>query len=733
MQISDVTLRAARELGIKPLLQLGAYRLMEKSGWLRIQSPIFEWDSKPLNHLLKSGIPTTDDEYVRFRGGSQRTFFFSSNSAMRSKLKSFHEADIGSAISQAKRALEGNFLFFGDEQFSLGLPPTWNRFPNEEAAAEIKIDATLHWTNYNLNTFPFDVKYLWEASRLNWAFYLGRAFLVTDDPRFADGFWELIESWRRENAPNAGPQWISAQEVAIRILALIFSFYAFFEAFRSKPERISTLAQMIAIHAERIPLSIPYSRAQGNNHLLLEAVAMYSVGLLFPEFERSNYWRSRGRDLFLEAVGDQVFSDGGYVQHSTNYHRFALAASLWLYRLAELNDEKIPEETKISIGRLANCMSALADPVSGRTPNFGHNDGASLFPLTGCSFNDYRPILRLATYVLGEGNAFWRGPWDELPLWFGYSLDKNSATDREVPEFVQVDSPPDDLRRNVWRKDNEGFPQAGFYTMKGVETWGMLRCVEFSNRPAHSDQLHFSLLRRGENLLLDPGTYLYNGNAPWQNSLASTLVHNAPVVDQAEAMDRSGTFLWLNWSKAVVLQRTGSSQGLIEVITAKHDGYREMGISVARSVVRTGDHVWSVIDEVSGEGTHSVTVSWLLPDTDFDLEGNSLVFKIDKCPLGIEMKADGIDLSIYRAGERIEGEYVPRDSDIMGWYSPTYARKDPALHFISNISGRLPIRISTRITLGDVIPNDLDVQLTNPAESELRVRSVRYKGEKLEI
>jgi asparagine synthase (glutamine-hydrolysing) len=732
MQISNVTLRAARELGIKPLLHLGAYRLMVKAGWLRRQNPIFAWDSKPLGQLLKVGIPTSDDEYLRFREGSQQDFFFNSNNTTHSQLKSFHETDIKTAISQAELVLEGTFMFFGDEPFDLGFPPAWNSFGNEQAASDYELETNSHWTQYNLSTFPSDVKYLWELSRFNWAFQLGRAFLLTNDPRFAEGFWELIESWRGANTPNAGPQWISAQEAAIRILALIFSYYAFFKAFRSRPERISTLVQMIAIHTERIPSTVNYSRAQGNNHLLLEAVALYSVGILFPEFEKSEYWRKRGKEWFLEAISDQVFSDGGYVQHSVNYHRFVLAASLWFYRLAEINNEEYAQEVRGAIGRLADCLSALVDPISGRTTNFGHNDGAILFPLTTCSFHDYRPIMQLAYYVLGKGKSLSPGPWDELPLWFGLSLDKKTGRDHESSETAHVGSFSDEGSSPGSAKDQQAFPQAGLYLIGGEESWGMLRCAEFSNRPGHSDQLHLSLRWRGENVLLDPGTYLYNGNSPWRNSLTSTLVHNAPVVDEGEAMDRSGTFLWLNWSKGVVRQQLKSSHGTIELITAKHDGYRGTGISVLRSVIRTGDRNWHIIDEIIGMGTHSATVAWLLPDAAYEMEGGSFNLKTGDSPLRIEISGPGTGLSIYRAGERIEGDYVPRNSAIMGWYSPTYSRKDPALHLIYNVSGSLPIRISTKIILGRGAQDDAEIHLTNPGESDLMVRSVAYKGEKIE-
>jgi asparagine synthase (glutamine-hydrolysing) len=733
MQISNVKLRAARELGLKPLLHLGAYRLMHKSGWLRWRTPTFDWDSKPFGRWLRTSIPQGAGAYIDYREELTQEFLLNPNSPFLTQIKSFHNGETDAAISRARRILEGFFPLFGDEEYELGFPPSWNSFPDARINTSApSIEPNFHWTKYKTETFPKDVKYLWEPSRFGWAFDLVRAYLLTGESQYAEGFWVLLESWRGENAPNAGPQWISAQEVAIRVLALVFSFYAFLSEFKAKPERITTLVQMIAIHVDRIPPTIAYSRAQGNNHLLLEAVALYTVGLLFPEFNSSERWRQQGRRLFIEGVRDQVFPDGGYIQHSTNYHRLALGASLWLVRLADLNGEKLPGETMDSIQRLAHCLGALVDPISGKEVNFGHNDGAYLFPLTNCSFDDYRPILQLASYVLEERVILPSGPWDELLLWFGISPDGAQPDD---PLTEQIPAPESAHREHFAvgrRTKRTAFHQAGFHILRGRESWAMLRCAHFTTRPAHSDQLHFDLWWRGENILRDAGTYLYNDDMPWRNSLSSTHVHNSPVVDELEPMDRAGTFLWLNWSEGKVLQHKTSSKGAIEIIIARHDGYRKIGVSVTRSVIRAGDQIWYVLDEIEGEGTHSFKNGWLLPDASWKLENHALQLNADSISFTVEVAGENLTTALIRAGEQLLGDYSPKNSEVLGWYSPTYARKDPALTFQSNISGSLPLRIVTTVTLGDADPVDLDVQLCRLGESDMSVQAASFMGERLE-
>ena len=734
MQISMVPLRAARELGLKPLLQLGAYRFMHRSGWLRRQTPIFDWTSRPLGVWLKNGYPSEPEAYLARREETARKFFFNNDDSFHDQIRTFHNDETENVRYRAEQILEGFFPLFGDEMYDLGFPPRWNSFPGlglQEPAPSI--DSNHHWTKYEDDDFPRDVKFLWEPSRFGWAFALARAHLLTGEDEFADGFWKLIESWRGENIPNAGPQWISAQEAAFRVLALVFSWYAFFPEFRAKPERITTLLQMIAIHADRILPTLTYSRAQRNNHLILEAVALYSVGLLFPELSLSEQWRELGRRLFIEGISDQVFPDGGYIQHSTNYHRLALQASIWLVRLAELNGEDLPKETISALQKMAHCLGSVLDPISGHAPNFGHNDGAHLLPLTNCSSQDYRPVLQLANVALHGQKPFFSGPWDELLLWFGVSIDSSEPITRVAGGHLKPKSNHRDHQLDRWNMKGKSFPHAGLHVLQGRDSWGLLRCVPFTTRPAHSDQLHFDLWWKGESILLDAGTYLYNNDQPWRNGLASANVHNAPVVDELEPMARVGTFLWLKWSEGQIQLHETSSNGGIEIISGWHDGYLEIGLSVFRTVIRAGDKIWRVVDEIVGKGEHSLRSGWLLPDAEWKYENHVLHVDNDSVAFKIEVDGEGLSASLVRAGKCLLGENSPTDVDVMGWHSPTYGRLDPSLFFISGTSGSLPLRIITSITFGEADPSDLAVQFSSTVERGCSVRSVTFMDECIEI
>src|SRR5205823_1624803 len=88
----------------------------------------------------------------------------------------------------------------------------------------------------------------------------------------------------------------------------------------------------------RIQANLNYALSQRNNHGISEAVGLWTIGALFPEFARANEWSECGREI-LETQGlELIYEDGAFAQHSVNYQRVVLQDFLWVLRLAELHE-----------------------------------------------------------------------------------------------------------------------------------------------------------------------------------------------------------------------------------------------------------------------------------------------------------------------------------------------------------------------------------------------------------
>lgn len=685
--------RAARAFSLPTLFHYARYQLKLRSGWLRMRTALEEWpdldlspgkQAEPVGLGVPSGLAEVGDWGQQARA---------------------------QAVEAGGAVLAGRFPAFGGLELELGFPPKWGAFlPIAGGEQASPPPQERHWTAYQIDGFEADVKLLWELSRFAWVYPLARAFRWSGQARFAEGFWALLSSWAEGNPPNRGPQWISAQEVAFRALALGFARGAFWPWLVQEPSKLARLTSLLRAHAGRIPPTLDYSRAQDNNHRLSEAVGLLMAGVSCPAVPQAGRWRRLGRAELIAGLRDQIFDDGGYVQHSHNYARLALELGLVGIKLAERAGRPLPPESGEALRRLSRLLARMVEPGGGQPPNFGHNDGSQLLPLTSCGFRDFRPALQAAAAVLGGSPVFRPGPWDELCLWLG-------------------ETPPEEAGSPM---TTSSFPQAGLYRLDGQETALTLRAANFSSRPGHSDQLQLDLWWRGSNLALDPGTYLYGGRGPWDNGLAGVEVHNAVSVDDQDPMRRAGRFLWLDWSKATIREKISTEGERLALLRAMHDGYRELGFRQERTVVRVDDDYVLVIDDLLGEGWHRYLLPWLAPDCKWEPIEGGLRLQLPIGQVQLAVVAEAAEGALYRAGERLLGPSMLSEPERRGWYSPCYGLKVPALHWITAGEGELPLQIRTRWSLGEANHAEPVLQWRERPGSVPHLAAVTYDGDRLE-
>jgi hypothetical protein len=686
------------------------------------------WDKKPLSTWLRAGASDSAESLHRLRHEKAGRFLFKVDAEFREQLRDVLRGREELLVAEADDILRGFFRLFGTVRVELGFPPDWSRAaPLNGDEPSTRWDLTRHWTATARGENPGDIKLLWEPARFGWVYPLARAFVLTGDARYAGGAWALIESWRAANPPNTGPNWSSGQEAALRIFGLLFADAVFGSAWYEEPTREARLAKLLAVHADRIPPTLLYARAQGNNHLLVEAAALYSVGLLCPMFDAAERWKELGRRWVVRALCDQVFDDGGYVQHSFNYQRLALQVALWASRLAEINDDPLPEDALARLRRMTDLLRSFVSPGKGRVPNFGPNDGAHIFPWSTCGFHDYRPTVQAGALVLDGISVYPSGPWDEACVWYGLGENVVSRSARRTPLAT------DDPKHPAMDSGRASFSDAGLHLLRGGRARGLLRCAAFQTRPGHSDQLHFGLWWGDQPIALDAGSYRYQADPPWDNALAGAAVHNTLVVNGEDPMRRAGRFLWLDRAQGRLLGRWRSPGGDLEVLAAEHDGYRRWGVTHRRSVVRAGDVLWLVVDDLSGGGAHEARAGWLLQNGRWDWVGKALHVTYDEVTAALRIEAEPAQLGLYLAGELVAGDAIEEESPTWGWHAPTYAVKAPALHLVGSVSGGLPMRIRTWWTFNDAKREELDVAWREVGMGPGSIEGLAWNDEKLNV
>ena len=94
---------------------------------------------------------------------------------------------------------------------------------------------------------------------------------------------------------------------------------------------------------------------------------------------------------------------------------------------------------------------------------------------------------------------------------------------------------------------------------------------------AHADTLSFELSRAGQRIVVNCGTYAYQ-DAAWRNRLRGTASHSTVSVDGRDSAEVFATFRLGRRPRRVTAERRGLA------VTARHDGYRHLGVEHARAL-----------------------------------------------------------------------------------------------------------------------------------------------------
>jgi hypothetical protein len=200
--------------------------------------------------------------------------------------------------------------------------------------------------------------------------------------------------------------------------------------------------------------------------------------------------------------------------------------------------------------------------------------------------------------------------------------------------------------------------------------------------------LHLDLWWRGLNVARDAGTYLYNAESPWDNSLTTTMVHNTVTVNGRDQFTRAGRFLYLDWVNAYRQGLTAEDPAVLQQVRGR---YRERGFRHTRTVSACDDDHWVVKDELLPlrmpweKKPLTLCLHWLLPDWKWEMDASGpgvllrLISPHGLVELAIRLSPPDlpVTLSLIRAGELLAGSGTIGPT--RGWVSPNYGIKVPAL------------------------------------------------------
>lgn len=556
-------------------------------------------------------------------------------------------------VDRAERITEGHFDLLGFRDLSFGNPIDWHLEPIAGKRAPL-----VHWSLLNyLDADLFgDKKIIWEINRHQYFVTLGQAYWLTGDERYAETFTEHVNSWRDQNPPKLGVNWASSLEVAFRSISWLWALYFFKDSPALSPEIFSAVCKFFYLNARHLEtfLSTYFSP---NTHLTGEALGLFYLGTLLPEFKESSRWRKTGLQILLAQLPRHVQSDGVYFEQSSYYHRYTTDFYLHLRILLSANGVAVSPELDEKLRLLLDHLTYITRP-DGTTPLFGDDDGGRLITLSHRPANDFRATLATGAALFERPDyKFVAGGAAEETLWLlgpiGVArLDQVAAAE---PEKLSV-----------------AFPAGGYYVMRDRWT-AKSNYLLFDCGPhgtgncghAHADALSFELAVNGRTFLVDPGTYTYTGSKELRDWFRGGSAHNTLTVDNESFSVPEGPFSWKTIARSEC--STWIAEGRFDYVVGSHDGFTRLSqpATHTRSVLFIKNNYWVLRDVFESPGDHQLQARFHLDS------GVAPLYSKDNT-VRVISDGNGAGLQMTAFAKNIEWR------EERGWVSECYGEKKEA-------------------------------------------------------
>ncbi len=461
-----------------------------------------------------------------------------------------------------------NFRDFGERD-----PDYHNRYADEAVALKI--------TEYG--TYQFEDPIDWRqpgmvtVCRFPHLRHLIPAFYHTRDPQYAEAmlrdFRSYLQAWPMSDAKDISARWLVNSEIDPEAnpwspVMVTHRTLRWLEALRHLRQyeglEAGLLVDVVSRMVEDLEWVLPQIETLRMNHNFAFAMIKYALftSQLLEEFDRSEEWNARSRDLFGRWMAEYYYPDGGPKELTLAYGSSVVQQTNVV--IASMEDRAETSELLETARRATLHMVGLARPDL-LLPAYGDLERRG----TDC-VRDAEDIYDMAwaRHIRtggGEGPEppFTSFPPDDQPHWTGYYAMRSDWTDGA--RFLFVDG--------------------------GIG----------GSSHRHADKLSIEVSAFGGNFIIDPGTATYHDTEDSvRYNLRHGFLHNTITVD---GVDQGYGPRLLDEP----LDTTWRIEDEYDLFEASYD-FSGAGADVVhtRRIVFVRPHLWLITDTLSGSGTHHV-------------------------------------------------------------------------------------------------------------------------------
>ncbi len=579
-----------------------------------------------------------------FLNRNEPNFFFnpSEYETYATYLKTNFSKSVTTTIANADDAIGHTFDLLGSGKTNLSKKINWHtdfksgKFWNNDHYTKIQI------INQKDNS---DIKVPWELSRLQHFTDLGKAFWLTEDETYLREFVSTVENWQSENKIDHGPNWTCSMEIAIRVINIIWGLYFFSAKNLLTDSFVQNTIHMIYYHAMHIEKNLEIIDDGANsNHLLSNYLGLFYIGLLFPQFDRSQKWRQLACEGLEKEIMAEINTDGADYECSTSYHRLVLEIFLSAYILGQKNSYNFSESYKNRLQKMLHFSESITTQ-SGVTPYIGDNDDGFIIKLSHDNPASHNHLIELGAHLFSRSLPDFINGSEEILFYFGTEKLENLLT-RKISSSL--------------------FKESGYAVIRSEKLHLLFSATKITPNALgghkHNDNLSFTLEHNKTPYFIDPGTFCYTSDFAMRNKNRSVKNHNTVAID-SEEQNRffdSRLFYLFNDSKAEIDLWTNTGQFII--VSGTHRGYarNDSKIIHRRTIqVNLRTSLIEIIDELTGESNreHLFETRFITPVENIDVQKNKIIYLKNN---SVDELVMSFDSSAQQKITVTPSEYYPR-------------------------------------------------------------------------
>lgn len=370
-----------------------------------------------------------------------------------------------------------------------------------------------------------DVKVPWELSRCHHLLWLGQAYLLTNEDKYAKEIIYQINWWIDENPLMYSINWTCAMDVSIRATNWIYALNMVRNSKHATIGFYKKIYKSLFEHGWFIYNNLEKWYPYSANHYAANISGLLFLSQLFQTSSFGKKWyRFALNEYFLE-VRLQVLPSGVHFERSISYHRLMTELFGYSFLLLLRIKEDVPIDIIFRIKSMFTFIDNYTKP-NGLAPLIGDNDDGRFLPFVRRNFNDHRYLLALSNYIFNQ----------ELKNTENTSF--TSDVYLLIPNDYSVNSSKTTYSSSAKLSD---YRDAGFVIVSSSEFYLFFTNSSLSGYPSldrkkfithtHSDMMSFVFSIRDEDIFIDPGTYVYSASLEMRNYFRSTQMHNTASVN----------------------------------------------------------------------------------------------------------------------------------------------------------------------------------------------------------